>query len=106
MLVRIDPRDYQARVDQAQAAWSLPRRRRAPPAWASRYPGKSPHSGTSGADAQLATAQANYDKTKFSYEKDSTTELAYARARVATQQANNERAQADLARMKPSDGES
>ena len=31
---------------------------------------------TSGADAQLAAAQANYDKSKFTYEKDSTAELA------------------------------
>jgi len=58
-------------------------------------------SSTSGADAQLAGAQANYDKSRFSYEKDSTAELAYARDNVAAQQANNERAQADLARMKP-----
>jgi membrane fusion protein (multidrug efflux system) len=56
---------------------------------------------TFGADAQLAAAQANYDKAKFTYERDSTAELAYARDNMAAQQANNERAQADLARMKP-----
>ena len=56
---------------------------------------------SSGADAQLAAAQANYDKAKFTYEKDSTAELAYRRANVAEQQANNDRAQADLVRMKP-----
>ena len=49
----------------------------------------------------LAAAQANYDKSKFTYEKDSTAELAFARDNVAAQQANNDRAQADLARMKP-----
>ena len=101
VLVRIDPRDYQARVDQAKAALALAEARARGAVVGVPLTRETTASTTSGADAQLAAAQANYDKAKFTYEKDSTSELAYARANVAAQQANNDRAQADLARMKP-----
>jgi membrane fusion protein (multidrug efflux system) len=101
VLVRIDPRDYQARVDQAKAALALAQARARGAGVGVPLTQETTDSTTSGADAQLAGAQANYDKSKFTYEKDSTAELAYARDNVAAQQANNDRAQADLARMKP-----
>jgi len=101
VLVRIDPRDYQARVDQAKAALALAEARARAAGVGVPLTQETTDSTTAGADAQLAAAQANYDKSKFSYEKDSTAELAYARDNMAAQQANNDRAQADLARMKP-----
>jgi membrane fusion protein (multidrug efflux system) len=101
VLIRIDPRDYQARVDQAKAALALAEARARGADVGVPLTRETTDSTSSGADAQLAAAQANYDKAKFSYAKDSTGELAYARANVAAQQANNDRAQADLARMKP-----
>jgi len=101
VLVRIDPRDYQARVDQAKAALALAEAHARGADVGVPLTRETTDSTTSGADAQLAAAQANYDKAKFTYEKDSTSELAYARATVTAQQANNDRAQADLARMKP-----
>ncbi len=101
VLVRIDPRDYQARVDQSKAALELAEAQARAAGVGVPLSRETSESGTSGADAQLAAAEANYDKAKFTYEKDSTAELAYARAHVAAQQANNDRAQADLARMKP-----
>jgi membrane fusion protein (multidrug efflux system) len=101
VLVRIDPRDYQARVDQAKAALGLAQARSRGAGVGVPLTQETTASNTSGADAQLAAAQANYDKSRFTYEKDSTSELALARANVAAQEANNERAQADLARMKP-----
>jgi membrane fusion protein (multidrug efflux system) len=101
VLVRIDPRDYQARVDQAKAALTLAEAQARAAGVGVPLTRETTRSVTSGADAQLAAAQANYARAKFSYEKDSTAELAYARANVAAQQANQERAQADLARMKP-----
>jgi membrane fusion protein (multidrug efflux system) len=101
VLVRIDPRDYQARVDQAKAALALTEAHARGAVVGVPLTRETTDSTTSGADAQLAAAQANYDKSKFSYEKDSSAELAYARDNVAAQQANNDRAQADLARMKP-----
>ena len=101
VLIRIDPRDYQARVDQAKAALSLAEARARGADVGVPMTRETTDSTSSGADAQLAAAQANYDKAKFTYEKDSTAELAYRRANVAEQQANNDRAQADLVRMKP-----
>src|ERR1019366_1381951 len=101
VLVRIDPRDYQARADQAKAALGLAQARSRGAGVGVPLTRETTASNTSGADAQLAAAQANYDKSRFTYEKDSTSELALARANVAAQEANNERAQADLARMKP-----
>ena len=101
VLVRIDPRDYQARVDQAKAALELAEAQAQAAGVGVPLTRETTQSNTSGADAQLAAAQSNYDKAKFTYERDSTAELAYARANVAAQQANNDRAQADLARMKP-----
>jgi membrane fusion protein (multidrug efflux system) len=101
VLVRIDPRDYQARVDQAMAALALAKAHARAASVGVPLTKETTDSGTSGADAQLAAAQANYDKSRYSYERDSTADLNYARDNVAAQQANNDRAQADLARMKP-----
>jgi membrane fusion protein (multidrug efflux system) len=101
VLVRIDPRDYQARVDQAKAARALAEAHARAAGVGVPLTRETTDSTSSGADAQLAAAQANYDKSKFTYERDSIAELAYGRANVAAQQANNDRAQADLARMKP-----
>jgi membrane fusion protein (multidrug efflux system) len=101
VLIRIDPRDYQARVDQAKAALALAEARARGADVGVPLTKETTDSTSSGANAQLNAAEANYDKAKFSYAKDSTGELSFARANVAAQQANNERAQADLARMKP-----
>ncbi len=101
VLVRIDPRDYQARVDQAKAAVALAEARSRGAGEGVPLTQEMTDSTTSGADAQLTGAQANYDKSRFTYERDSTADLEYARDNVAAAQANNDRAQADLARMKP-----
>ncbi|MFZ0959368.1 MAG: HlyD family secretion protein [Terriglobia bacterium] len=101
VLVRIDPRDYQARVDQAKAALALAEARARGADVGVPLTRETTDSTTSGADAQLAAAQANYDKAKFTYEKDSISEVSYERDNMAAKQANNDRAQADLARMKP-----
>ncbi len=101
VLIRIDPRDYQARVDQAKAALALAEARATAAGVGVPLTRETTESSTTGADAQVAAAQALYDKSKFTYERDSTADLEFARDNVATQQANNDRAQADLARMKP-----
>jgi len=101
VLVRIDPRDYQARVDQAKAALALAESQAQAAQVGVPLTQETTQSYTSSADAQLANAQAEYDKSRFSYEKDSIAELAFARANVDARQADNDRAEADLARMKP-----
>jgi membrane fusion protein (multidrug efflux system) len=101
VLVRIDPRDYQARVDQAKAALALAESQALAAQVGVPLTRETTQSYTSSADAQLANAAAEYDRAKTAYEKDSTAELAFARANVDARQADNDRAQADLARMKP-----
>ena len=101
VLVRIDPRDFQARVEQARAALeqaeSQVQSARLVVPWTS----ETTASGTQAADAQLAGARAEVERAKAAWEQASGADLAYAQANVRTKQASQERAQADLARMKP-----
>jgi membrane fusion protein, multidrug efflux system len=101
VLVKIDPRDYQAAVDQAKAALALaesdaqsagvdvPRTR------------ENVASGTSNADAQLAGAVADLARAEVTYDQARTSDLAWAQANVDKSTANALLAQADLARYKP-----
>ena len=101
VLVKIDPRDYQASLDQAKAQLALaesdarsagvdvPRTR------------ESVASGTSSADAQLAGAAADLASAQATYDQSRTADLAYAQANIDKSRANAELAQADLARYKP-----
>jgi membrane fusion protein, multidrug efflux system len=101
VLVKIDPRDYQAALDQAKAQLALaeadaqsagvdvPRTR------------ENVASGTSSADAQLLGAQASLAMAQSTYEQAQTVDLAYAQANIDKSKANAELARADLARYKP-----
>jgi membrane fusion protein (multidrug efflux system) len=101
VLVRIDPRDFQARVEQAKAALeqaeSQVRSAQLVVPWTS----ETTESGSQAADAQLAGARAEVERARTAYEQAAGADLAYAEANVRTKQASQERAQADLARMKP-----
>jgi membrane fusion protein (multidrug efflux system) len=101
VLVRIDPRDYQARVDQARAALALAESQARAAGIGVPLTQETTDSGTAVAAAQLQSAQAEYERATIVYEKDARAELAYARANVDARQAASERAQADLERMKP-----
>jgi membrane fusion protein, multidrug efflux system len=100
VLVHIDPRDYQVKVDQTKAALAVAESQ----ARGAQVGVPLTHgvvtSGSSAADAQLAAAEADYEKAKLAYEMAASSDLSYARAQVEEQQAKNERAQADLARMR------
>lgn len=101
VLVKIDPRDYQAAVDQAKATLAfaesearsagvdVPRTR------------ENVHSGTSNADAQLLGAQADLVRAQVTYEQAQTADLAWAQANIDKSRANARLAQADLARYLP-----
>ncbi len=101
VLVKIDPRDYQAALDQAKAQLALaeadaqsagvdvPRTR------------ENVASGTSSADAQLLGAQASLASAQATFEQAQTADLAYAQANIDKSKANAELAKADLARYKP-----
>jgi membrane fusion protein, multidrug efflux system len=101
VLVKIDPRDYQAALDQAKAQLALaesdaqsagvdvPRTR------------ENVASGTSSADAQLLGAQAALASAEATYQQAQTADLAFAQANIDKSKANSVLAQADLARYKP-----
>ena len=101
VLVRIDPGDYQVKVDVARAellrAESQLRSARVVVPWTS----ETTESGASVASAQLSNAEAELERSRLGYELASSSDLAYAEANVKMKQASNDRAQADLARMKP-----
>jgi membrane fusion protein, multidrug efflux system len=101
VLVRIDPRDYQAKVSQAKAAVlqaesQLQSARQVIP-----WTNETTQSAVTAADAQLANAVSEQEHARLVYEQASGSDLAFAEANVRTRQAANERAQADLDRMKP-----
>src|ERR1035437_6851649 len=101
ILVRIDPRDYQARVDIARAALLQAESQLHTAQTVVPLTNDTTLSGASGADAQLADAMAELDCARLGYEQAASSDIAVNEANVRTKQAGNERAQADLARMKP-----
>jgi membrane fusion protein (multidrug efflux system) len=101
VLVRIDPRDYQARVDIARSALLQAQSQLHTAQTVVPLTNDTTQSGASGATAQLADAMAELDRARLAYEQANSSDIAISEAKVRTRQANNERAQADLARMKP-----
>ena len=101
VLVRIDPRDYQARVDQAKAALLEAESKLHSARVTIPMIDETTQSGNTAATAQLADAEAEVARARASWQQASTSDLAVAEANVRTRQASNDRAQADLARMQP-----
>jgi membrane fusion protein (multidrug efflux system) len=101
VLVRIDPRDYQARVDQAKAALLEAESKLQSARVTIPMIDETTQSGNTAATAQLADAEAEVARARASWQQASTSDLAVAEANVRTRQASNDRAQADLARMQP-----
>jgi len=101
VLVKIDPRDYQAALDNTKAALALaqseaqsanvdvPRTR------------ENVASGTSTANAGLRGAEADLARAQAAYAQAQNSDLAYAQANVAKSRANAQLAQADLERYRP-----
>src|SRR6266446_6692619 len=101
VLVRIDPRDYQASLDQAKAAVALAESEAASAGVDIPRTRENVASGTSNADAQLAGSVADLERAQVTYEQARTSDLAWAQANIEKSRANAELAQADLARYKP-----
>jgi membrane fusion protein (multidrug efflux system) len=101
VLVRIDPRDYQARVDQAKATLAEDESKLRAAQVGVPLSDLVTESGETSASAGVGDAQAELDRARLVYEQASSSDLAFAEANVHARQANNDRAQADLARMKP-----
>jgi membrane fusion protein (multidrug efflux system) len=101
VLVKIDPRDYQAALDQAKAALALAESEAASAGVDVPRTRENVASGTSNADAQLSGALADLERARVTYEQARTSDLAWAQANIEKSKANAELAQADLARYKP-----
>jgi membrane fusion protein (multidrug efflux system) len=101
ILVTIDPRDYQARLDQAKAALALAESQAHAAQLGVPLTRETTTTGANGAAAQVAQAEAELNKARIAAERAGTAEIATAQANVEAAEASNSRAQADLARMKP-----
>jgi membrane fusion protein, multidrug efflux system len=100
VLVRIDPLDYQAKVDQAQAALAVAESQAQGANAGVPLTRDTTGSSVTAAEAQLSAARADYDQAQVEAERASTADIAVARANVETAQATADHAQADLTRMK------
>jgi membrane fusion protein, multidrug efflux system len=101
VLVTIDPRDYQAKVDQMRAALDLAKAQSnaanvTVPKTMEVRTGEN-----SNANAALQGAVADQASANQTYQMALTSDLAYANSQVVKYQASFDKAQADLARMKP-----
>ncbi len=101
IIIRIDAQDYQVKVDQAKAALKLAESQANAAGMGVSLTRETTESGTSNSEALLAAVRAEYEHAKLSFELTSTSDLAAARAAVASRRASNDKAQADLARMVP-----
>lgn len=101
VLLRIDPRDYQAKVAQAEAALELAQARAQAARVGVPLTQGTTRSGIAAAQAEITAAQAEYRRAQLAYQAASTAGLSYARAQVAKRKAQNSLAQANLNRMKP-----
>ncbi|HYL85030.1 MAG TPA: HlyD family secretion protein [Candidatus Angelobacter sp.] len=101
VLVKIDPRDYQAAADQAKAALLLAESEARSAGVDVPRTRENVLSGTTNADAQLMGAQADLARSQTTYEQAQTADLAWAQANVEKSRANAELAKADLARYLP-----
>ena len=101
ILVKLDPRDYQAALDQAKAQLALAESDARSAGVDVPRTQLNVQSGTSSADAQLAGAQAEFMSAETSYDQAKTSDLAWAQANVEKSKANAALAQADLERYTP-----
>ncbi|HEX4592799.1 MAG TPA: HlyD family secretion protein [Bryobacteraceae bacterium] len=101
VLVRLDPRDYLAKVNQASAAVGVAQSQAKGASVGVPMVRETTQSGSSSAEAQLNAAQADFDEAKGDYERAANSDISMARASVDSAQATYDRAQADLNRMRP-----
>lgn len=99
VLVRIDPRDYQARVDQARAALAVAESNAVGARANVPLTDDATSSAASAAESQWSAAQAAYQQAKTEYDRSSTSAIDVAQANVESRRATRDRATADLARM-------
>lgn len=100
-LVRIDRRDFEAKVGMAKAALLQAESQLHSAQVTVPWMNETTRSSESAAVAQLANTEAELERARLGAEQAAGADLAYAEANVRSRQANHDRAQSDLARMKP-----
>ncbi|HTT63584.1 MAG TPA: HlyD family secretion protein [Bryobacteraceae bacterium] len=100
VLVRIDPRDLQAKLDQEKAALTLAESQAHGANVQVPLTRDTTQSGTSGVSAALTAAEAQVAQADAAVAQ-AMTDQTIARSNLAAAQANDEKAQADLNRMRP-----
>ncbi|HKN25285.1 MAG TPA: HlyD family secretion protein [Candidatus Acidoferrum sp.] len=101
VIVQIDPGDYQAAVDQAQAALALAEDEARSAGVDVPRTSETVDSATSNAGAQLSGAMADLMRAQATYDQAQTADLAVAEANIARSRANAQLAKADLDRYRP-----
>ena len=101
VLVKIDPRDYQAALDMAKASLALAESEAKSAGVDVPRTRENVASGNSSADAQMLGAVADLARAQATYEQAQTADLAWAQANVDKSRANAELGRADLARYLP-----
>jgi membrane fusion protein, multidrug efflux system len=101
VLVKLDPRDLQAAVDQAKGQLALAESEAQSAGVDVPRTQLNVLSGTSNADAQLAGSQADLMRAQATFEQARTSDLAWAQANIEKSKANAQFAQADLERYTP-----
>ena len=100
-LLQIDPREYRAQLDQANASLNLAEEQARSAELQIGLTRATTTQSTGGAAAQLESDAADYTVSQAQLERTATANLLQAQAEVASKRATNERAQADLDRYKP-----
>jgi membrane fusion protein (multidrug efflux system) len=101
VLLQIDPRTYQAEVEQAKAALDVAEAQANSAKLQIALTRETTTNSTSGANAQKDSDAADYAGSQAQLEQSATANLQLAQANVAARRATNERAQSDLARYTP-----
>src|SRR5580693_8506629 len=101
LLVQIDPREYQAEVEQAKANLDFAEAQANSAKLQIRLTRETTTNGTNGASAQKQSDAADYAMSQAQLEQSATANLQVAEANVAAKRATNERAQSDLTRYTP-----
>lgn len=101
VLIRLDDRDYQVKVDQARAALALAEAQaQAADANIPLTQGTT-SSATSKSTALVTAMAAEFERARVAYEQAAGPDLLAARANVDAKQAQSEKATSDMERMKP-----
>jgi membrane fusion protein (multidrug efflux system) len=101
LLVQIDPREYEAEVEQAKANLDFAEAQANSAKLQIRLTRETTTNGTTGASAQKQSDAADYAMSQAQLEQSATANLQVAEANVAAKRATNDRAQSDLARYTP-----